>query len=152
MFRLDWFGLSEGAAADHRGMLTLVGFNPQVLAIPLEAMPASVGLVLVVVLESDDPERPGDHALGYSVRLTAPDGSILFAAQQTAPLPVRIHPELPIRVQIVLGTQVALRLHGRYEAAVTIEFPDQAPIYGTRSIYVMSPVELGPEATTSAPP
>jgi len=140
MLRLGWFGLAEGAAGDHRGQLTLVGFNINVVPIPEAALPATLSIVLVAVIEADMPaDLTAAGKIQLSSHFSAPDETVMFAGQQSLDVPPLPWPEVPPRIQLVVAGQATFQRYGLYTARVRIDIPGHEPLLGDRGLWVLAP-------------
>jgi hypothetical protein len=140
-FRIDWFGLAEGAAADSRGALTLVGFNPLVQVHP--ALPVTVGFVLVLCLADSDKTSDDDPAallpgrtLDLDLQIIDPNGARIIGMQQGNDLMAKKYPDLPATVTLALAVSVTFKIHGRYLVRAKVELGGHS-VSAEREFYVL---------------
>ena len=117
--------VSEGAAFDARGYLTLVGFDPQ--AFVVARFPATLTPTIVAIFDDrDEPHaRDGDSVrVRCEVRGTESAGT-LFLNELQQNLVVDPASPLPVRVQILLQAPFSASKAGTYTAVVTLNTDDQ---------------------------
>lgn len=141
--RVEWFGLSEGAATDARGSTTLVAFNPEFLAV--SEFPATLAPVLVFVAEDDDePEptlRPG-MALTVRVEVSGPEGEGLFLAQNPMLIGEKRIPSLPSRINVIAQVPIPVSQPGTYTAHVGVVGPEGLDVRASRAFFVLDAAAL----------
>ncbi len=142
MFRFDWLGLAEGAVADHRGMLTLVGFGTQVLALPV--LPANVALTVIGLVEADEgtPPLAPDTNVSLAPQVTGPAGQILLAGQQSITAQPPLWRDIPMRMQVMLGVGLNLTEYGRHVVSLSVTLPGQEALVKERAFWVREPTEV----------
>ncbi len=138
MYRFTWLGLAEGVVPDHRQSLTIVGFNLQ--ALTLGSLPSVVPVSMIGLVESGDDADlpfPGGAIATVSIQVQGPNEALLVAGQQSTEIPPPQWPDLPSRVQIVIGLGVNMTEYGRYVAQMSVQLADwPEPQVLRRSLHV----------------
>lgn len=132
--KIDHVVLAEGAAADVRGALTLVGFNQRVINVP--AIPFTFKQVLIVSFVVMPGEEPSAGTI--SVTLLTPSGGTGFAL--THPIPAAVQPakDVPAIGNLALELPITGDEPGTYEVHVTWQAPNKQPESRQIPIYVNS--------------
>lgn len=141
--RIEWFGLSEGAATDARGSTTLVAFSPEFFAV--QAFPTTIAPVLVFVAEDEESPAatlaPG-MVLSVRVEVSGVDGEGLFLAQNSMTIGEKRIPELPSRINVIAQVPIPVAKPGRYTARVDVSGPDGVSVKGERAFHVLDAAAL----------
>src|SRR5205823_5623592 len=99
---VDFVGLSEAAAVDSRGVLTLVGFHPQ--AFMIDRFPAQLAPAFVVVIQDDGEPTPtfvAGQFVKVQLKVAGPDGEVIFLVEQQQQVGPTPWSTLPARLQMV---------------------------------------------------
>lgn len=122
---VDLAVLAEGAAADSRGSMTLVGVNPNVLL--AETFPVQFSPILLVTLKDDQEAgtlTPG-RLVAATVKATGPDGEVIFIApairQVITPSPL---PALPPKINVLAQVPFTASKNGTYTISARITVID----------------------------
>jgi hypothetical protein len=122
---VDLAVLAEGAAADSRGSITLVGVNPNVLL--AETFPVQFSPILLVTLKDDEEAgtfRPG-RVVAATVKATGPDGEVIFIApairQVITPSPL---PALSPKINVIAQVPFTASKSGTYTVSARMTVID----------------------------
>lgn len=140
-FVLEWFGFAEAAAADQRGGLTLVGFNPPMWQV--QQLPAVVTLTMVAVLEADlieHPELRSSPGLTVTVgtSITDPDGVVIAAGQASQSVEVQMEAAEPTmaKLNLVIASQLQIQVEGNYTATLRVTVDGQPELSRSRRLRI----------------
>jgi hypothetical protein len=123
---IDFAAIAEGAAADARGILTLVAVNPNALI--ADQLPAQFSPILVVVATDDEPANPvivAGRTLTGRIEAAGPDDETLFVAQMRQGIVPSNVPAIPQRVQIVAQVPFTATKTGEYCLSAHITVVDE---------------------------
>ena len=139
--RIDWMVLSEAAAHDSRGALTLIGVERN-LAI-VSSLPSQRKYAVAASIREDDSGTAvlvQGVTLSVEVTVISPSGATVLATRSASTLGERSRPELPTGASAVFDVNLNLEEYGEYRivCAVSADGLNQEA-RAERSVYVVEP-------------
>ncbi|MFJ8626254.1 hypothetical protein ACIRD3_25925 [Kitasatospora sp. NPDC093550] len=137
--KIDHVILAEGAAADLRGALTLVGVNQRVVNAP--SLPFSFKQSLAITFTSGPASTANEAAQNgqLSVAVTGPGGDTTFAVSTAIPIAPSARKDAPSIGHILLELPISGTSHGTYRVSVTWEAPEDDRDTRNIDLYVVAP-------------
>jgi hypothetical protein len=147
--RYDLFVLAEGVTGDARGALALVGVNQR--AISVGSLPFSIRPKVVIGFTDEASSVTGhdftDVSGGeLSIKVTAPDGNLRFAADQPFQVPIvqKQREDLPYFGYVIADVPISGTLFGVYTAEVSYRPTSGEAECRTFPVYIVPSQESNP--------
>lgn len=109
--------IAEGAVADARGAVTLVGVNQR--AIVAQKFPFLVKVVVYVSV-SDEDEDNSDEEPKLTIEVVTPKGEVQFSITHNIPRVAKPLPSLPQVANVAVDTLVSAEEPGKYSIEVRL--------------------------------